>query len=37
MPDTTDERTLVWCTGISGSQRTDYVNEAAEAIPRRGP
>ena len=36
MPDTTDERTLVWCTGISGSQRTDYVNEAAEAIRAEG-
>ena len=23
---------LVWCTGISGSQRTDYINEAAAAI-----
>ena len=36
MPDTADERTLVWCTGISGSQRTDYVNEAAEAIRAEG-
>ena len=27
---------LVWCTGISGAQRTDYVNEAAEAIREDG-
>ena len=36
MAATADERTLVWCTGISGSQRTDYVNEAAAAIRAEG-
>ena len=27
---------LVWCTGISGSQRTDYIHEAAAAIRAEG-
>ncbi len=36
MAASADERTLVWCTGISGSQRTDYVNEAAAAIRAEG-
>ena len=36
MPDPADGRTLVWCTGISGSQRTDYINEAAAAIRAEG-